>query len=336
MNISKWAEISIRESKLAVFIAGGNRTISTDVNNTFTSNVNPTSLSLIYRWLCIDISSKTYWKDSSLRYIVFPNSQIMTIPLGSLKPNKAYNITLIAEDTVNHAFGQNTITVNAFSGSQLTVQIDSRLDKNGFIDYSNPILFVAISNVNNVGVNVNAATFTWSITNSLGVPVSLGSATQIMNSLSLPAYTFYKEEIFSVQVVVNYNNQTTNATSIFYTLSNSQITFDVQPTSGIAFTTDFIFSAETQDMDSDQTNFVFGYIKGNKKYYLTRYQPIPLYTLKLPQGESGNILQVFWKYTNNKRQTILSEIKQITVSAYSGGKLKSVIFRLFKFCFYDQ
>lgn len=217
----------------------------------------------------------------------------MTILKGSLKPNKAYNISLFAEDTVNHAVGQNTILVHALSGSQLSVQIDSRLETDGYIDYSKPILFVAIANINNLGINVNAATFTWSILNSLGVPVSLTSATQVMNSLSLPPYTFYKEEIFRVQVTVSYNNLTTNATSVFNTFANSRIVFDVQPTSGVAFTTDFIFSAVTQDMSSDQTNFVFGYIKGGKEYYLTRYQPIPLVTIKLPQGESSNILQVF-------------------------------------------
>ena len=287
----------------------------------FISNVNPISSNLIYRWFWIDVSSRTYWRDSNLRYLDFPNSSNITLPKGSLVPNKIYNISLVVEDVLNHAVGDNSIIVNAMNGTQLTVQIDSKVNKNGFIDYSKQILFVAIANINGQGINANGANYTWSIINSLGVSLSLVGSTQVMNSLKIPSNTFYKEEIFKVQVIVNYNSMVTNASIVFNTFTNSLYNFDVQPSTGVAFTTEFILSAGSQTMDSDQTNFIFGYIKNNKKYYLTRNQPIPLYTLKLPQGDSGNILTVFWSIINDKAKSIYLE-KQITVSAYSGGKLK--------------
>mmetsp|Transcript_9525 Transcript_9525/g.10687 ORF Transcript_9525/g.10687 Transcript_9525/m.10687 type:complete len:81 (-) Transcript_9525:35-277(-) len=56
----QWVDIHIVKSDISVFIHGGDRSLPTDRNNTFIAIVNPVSSNIVYRWLCIDASSKTF------------------------------------------------------------------------------------------------------------------------------------------------------------------------------------------------------------------------------------------------------------------------------------
>ena len=49
-TIIQWSDIHVSEAELSVFIEGGDRSISTEINNIFIANVEPKKTTMIYRW----------------------------------------------------------------------------------------------------------------------------------------------------------------------------------------------------------------------------------------------------------------------------------------------
>lgn len=60
MDIEEWATINIALTDYAVFINGGDRSISVNNSYSFSASISPMSSNLKYKWSCIDAMSNTY------------------------------------------------------------------------------------------------------------------------------------------------------------------------------------------------------------------------------------------------------------------------------------
>jgi hypothetical protein len=204
--------------------------------------------------------------------------------------------------------------VSTFSGSEINVEIDSRVNQNKFIDYTQETLFIGLATYGGTGVNVRNATYTWTLKDSVGSVVNLSTATQAQNSLIIPPRTFSTNQIFVLELTVVYNNYTGSAVIEYNTQFNTQYTFEVEPTSGVAFSTHFVISAVSQEIDAELDKFAFGYIESGKEYLLTRASQNSVHVVKLPKGETSNSLTLFLKVISKENQVFHFE-KLVTVSA---------------------
>lgn len=50
MTVTEWSDIAVNNPDLSVYISGGNRKITLDIDNTFEANVEPKTSSLVYKW----------------------------------------------------------------------------------------------------------------------------------------------------------------------------------------------------------------------------------------------------------------------------------------------
>lgn len=167
-------------------------------------------------------------------------------------------------------------------------------------------------------INVKSATYAWTIKDTVGNIVDLSTASKVQNSMTLPAGLLSSDNFYVVELTVTQDTLVGTAQIKYSTMANTHYTFEVEPTSGVAFGTDFIVAAVSQNIDAELTNFAFGYIKGGKEYLLTRSLPKPLHIVKLPQGETSNQLTLFLKIINKQKSTILF-MKTVTVSAPSAS-----------------
>jgi len=313
-SVTKWSTVATVKGNLTVFVHGGDRSASVSHSNYFFANVNPESSSLIYRWICIDEVTKTYCKSKTGKYLVFPNLPNMTIPSGTLMKKKQYRIRLDVKDTISNYTGTHSVMVTAYSDTQMSVEIDSRHNENGYIDYTEEVLIIGVANINGTFINVANATFTWVISDSQGNQVDLASATKVQNSIKLPARTLVSDNIYNVYLTVNYMNVTGTATIEYSTMIDSYFSFEVEPSTGVAFSTDFIITAASQNVNIDTSTYVFGYLKGSVEHYLSRGSVKSMYILKLPQGESSDQLTLFVRVFTKQKKTYYFE-KTITVTA---------------------
>lgn len=174
----------------------------------------------------------------------------------------------------------------------LDITIQSRHNKNGYIDYTQPALFVCSIQLNGKDIEIVNANYVWTITDSTGLAVSLISSVQLLNSLQIPAILVPYED-YTVKVSVTYQNYTGSTSVIYTTKLDTVYSFEVEPNTGVGLSTEFIFSAVSQSYDYELNDFSFGYIKGGLRFYLTRSSPVPLRSVILPQGETSDRLTVF-------------------------------------------
>lgn len=245
---------------------------------------------------------------------MFPNSNSITIKSGSLSAGKKYRITLEAEDIATGEMNRVSSFIGTFRGSEINVEIDSRVNQNKFIDYTQETLYVGLATYAGSGVNVKNSTFTWTLEDSVGNTVDLSTATQAQNSLIIPAGTLTANQIYVLELTVTYNNFTGTARLEHNTFFDTQYTFEVQPSSGVAFSTDFVISAVSQEIDAELDKFAFGYIKSGKEYLLTRASQNSVHVVKLPQGMTSNSLTLFLKVINKENQIFHFE-QIVTVTA---------------------
>jgi len=247
------------------------------------------------------------------RYLLFPNTNSISLPSKALVADKDYRITLEVEDISTNETSIFSTHLRSFSGSEISVSIDSRESQDGYIDYSQESLFVGLPTLNNTGVDVTKTTFTWTLTDSIGNLIDLTSAIQVQNSLKILKNTLEMNQYYMLKLNVTTDNLTGTVSINYNTMFDSKFSFEISPTSGIAFNTDFIISSVTQEIDSLLTNFIFGYIKEGKEYFLTRDSPRPLHIVQLPPGDSTNQLTVFLLVSNN--QEVFRFERNITVTA---------------------
>lgn len=252
--------------------------------------------------------------DRKNKYILFPNSPNVTISKEALLPDRNYRLVLEAEDTVNDSEGTHSVSLKTFTGNKMSVVIDSKINQNGYIDYTQDLLLVALATLNGTSIDVSNSTFTWTIKNSIGAIVSLSTAAKFENSLKIPSRTLEVNNYYMIEVEVKYNNVTGNAVIQYSTMLDTQYSFEIEPSSGTAFSTDFVMAAVSANIDAELTNFAFGYIKGGKEYLLTRGGPAPIHVVKLPPAETDNKLTVFLKVLTKQEKVIHFE-KTVTVSA---------------------
>lgn len=73
---------------------------------------------------------------------MFPNDKAIVIPSSSLFTNLSYKITLTVEEEETESYAKHSVVLKALPGMVLDVKVNSKSNKNGFIDYSSPVLFV--------------------------------------------------------------------------------------------------------------------------------------------------------------------------------------------------
>lgn len=247
-------------------------------------------------------------------YVVFPNSPTVTLFNNTLFSDKDYIITLKVEDTNSFQSSEHSIGIYAASGTLLKITIESRHDKNGYIDYTQPSLFLCNSFLNNSSISTANATYTWSITDSTGDLISVPSAIFSLNSLKLPSVTFKADESYKISVTVSYPPYSGTTSTIYSTFSSSKYSFEVQPSVGTALSTEFVMACITQSFSFPITEFAFGYIKSSKRYLLTRSSPVAIHNVILPQGEAGNSLTVYCEILTMQEKKYYIE-RKVTVNA---------------------
>lgn len=280
-------------SDLSVFIDGGDKSISLDVDNNLIANVEPLNSNVTFKWSCFEDSTGNFCVNPKNIYLMLQNSPNATIPANSLFPNLKYRILVTVTDNISGVSAAHSVVVNTMQGMILNVRIDSQKNKNGYIDRTTPSLFVCSTVFNSTDIlNINA-TYTWIITDSIGNSISLATGTQVLNNLKMPEYIFEADETYKFQVTVNYLTYSGSASIVYNTMIDSNYIFDVQPSSGVALSTDFMFIVTTQNYISELAVFSFGYIKNSTKYLISKTSPVPIQSFKLPQGETSDILTVF-------------------------------------------
>jgi hypothetical protein len=218
----------------------------------------------------------------------------------------------------NNSTGVHSVTVNVYYGNNMSVEIDSRHNENGYIDYTQETLLVGLASLNGIAVDPSIAKFTWTVTDSIGNSIDLSAATISQNSLKLPKRVLEVDNIYIIDLAVTYMNITGNATISYSTMIDLHFNFEVAPTTGVAFETKFILSIGSEHIYSGLNNFIFGYVKNGIEYFLTRSSPKSLYILTLPQGEAGDQLTLFCKVIT-KNLEVFSFEKTVTVSATTLG-----------------
>ena len=315
MTTYDWSDIHVNNSDFTVFINGGNREISLDINNTFEANVEPKTSNLVYYWMCHDVSSGSFCVNPQNVYLTFPNSPSIELASNSLYPDKDYIFTLSVEDSVTKLDSSYSVRIHAKAGLLLDVKIESRHNKHGYIDYSMPSMFVCNTTLNGSDISIMNATYSWAVTSN-GLSISLTNSTQSLNGLLLPANTLQPQTVYSIQVNVSYQTYTGSANIEYNTIINTDYDFQIEPSSGVALSTQFIMAVSIQSHEFESSQFAFGYISDNKRQLLTRGSPVALNTVILPQGDSSNSdrLTVFWEIINAQGKTFYLE-KVITVTA---------------------
>jgi uncharacterized protein Veg len=316
MTTIRWSYIEIKTSRLSWFINGGDRDITVDRDNSFVVNAEPKSNNLIYRWGCYEqLSGSFCLSPNSTTYLNFRNSPSMTIPSGSLFPNRGYRISCTVIDPDSGKTAKSSTFIAAKSGEILDVTINSRHNKNGYIDYTYPSLFVCETMLSGAKIAINNATYTWAISDSLGNTVALPVNSTVLNSLRLPAETLVSQtKKYLIGCTVSYSSKTGTASIRYSTEFETLYSFVVEPVSGVGLVTEFVMAVVSQSYTFEINNFIFGYIKEGKKYLLTRSSPDPLYTVFLPQGETLNALTVFAEVHNQEGKVYYLQ-RTITVTA---------------------
>ena len=224
---------------------------------------------------------------------MFPDSPNMTISANYLTENRSYKISLLVEDVENNREGVHHSTIHTTTGNIVHVEIDSRHNKNGYINPSKTSLFVALGSYNNSAIKVDQASYTWVIMDSLNNTVDLSSSRRVYNSLKLSSGTLIEDETYTVQVSVSYSGANGTASIVYDTIIDTNYTLEIAPSSGVALSTDFYVTAISHSSDYELVNFAFGYYKDGSKYLITRSSPSPSHVVKLPQGGSNNELTLF-------------------------------------------
>ena len=312
-TVTYWSNVLVKMPDISVFIDGGDKSISLDIDNNLVANVQPINSNVTFKWSWIEDSTGTFWVSPNNVYLLMQNSPNATIPANSLFPNLKYRILVTVTDNISGVSAKHSVAVNTMQGMILDIKIDSQKNKNGYIDRTTPSLFVwsAIFN-STIILNVNA-TYTWSITDSIGNIISLSSGIQILNNLRMPEYTFEADETYKVKVTVNYLTYTGSASVVYNTMIDSNYVFEVQPSTGVALSTEFMFIVTTQNFINELSVFTFGYFKNNTKYFISHTSTVPIQAFNLPQGETGNLLTVFWEITNFEGKVYHID-KKVTVS----------------------
>lgn len=315
MTTTKWSDIQIKTSSLSLFIDGGDRDITIDRENSFIANAEPKSSNLIYKWGCYEQTTGAFClSPNSTTYINFLNSPIMVLPLGSLFPNRGYRISCTVTDPESGKTAKASTFIHAKSGEILDVTIQSRHSKNGYIDYTLPSLFICETKLGGSKIAINNATYLWTISNSLGVSLTLPVNSTVMNSLKLPAETLKPQNKYSIGCTVSYSSKTGTSSITYSTEFDTLYSFVVEPISGVGLITEFVMAVVSQSYTYEINNFIFGYIKAGKRYHLTRSSPDPLYSVYLPQGETSDALTVFVEVYNQEGKVYYLE-RTVTVTA---------------------
>lgn len=212
---------------------------------------------------------------------------------NTLIPNRSYIIRLIVEDMITHRNGTHSTTVYTTTGNVISVEIDSRYNQNGYVNPDKESLFVAQCSLNGTRIKIDQSNFTWTVRDSIGQEVDLIDAKIVKNSLKLPADLLTYDDFYIIDVTAEYLGFAGTATIRYDTMLETNYTLEIQPTTGVAFSTDFFITAVSQMVDGEIATFSFGYIKNNTKYLLNRSSPSPSNIINLPQGETSNVLTVF-------------------------------------------
>ena len=312
-TVTYWSNISVKMPNLSVFIDGGDKSISLDIDNNLIANVEPTGSNVTFKWSWIEEKTGSFWVSPNNIYLLLQNNPSIIIPANSLFPNLKYRIFISVIDNISGLTAKHSVLLNTLQGKILDVKIDSSNNKNGFIDIAVPSLFVCSVIFNSSDILVVNAIYTWSIIDSMGYVISLTSSTQILNNLKVPENTFEADETYKVQVTVNYLTYTGTASIVYNTMIDTSYIFEVQPSIGVALSTRYEFIISTQGFVSELAVFSMGYKKNNARYLLSQTSPVPIQSFVLPQGETSNLLTVFWDIVNYEGKVQHLE-KQITVN----------------------
>jgi hypothetical protein len=148
----------------------------------------------------------------------------------------------------------------------------------------------------------------------MGESVNITSATQVYNGLKLPQNVLVPNEVYTVKVDIVYGAFTGTSTAVYTTMFETLYEFNVEPSTGVALSTEFFVVVSSQSFKFEINDFAFGYIKGGKRHLLTRASAVPLHTVLLPQGETSDQLTLFCEVRNMQGMTYYLT-KTVTVTA---------------------
>ena len=251
---------------------------------------------------------------NSLTYLNFPSSPTITIPAGTLFPDRDYKISCQVTNSASKQSEKTSTFVEAKSGEILEIKIESRYSKNGYLDYKAPSLFICETLFNETYLPIINATYSWKVTDSFGNEMALPVESQILNSLKLPANTFAAQKNYIFEVVVNYLSYTGRVAIRYSTVDNTEYSLIIEPSSGIGLQTDFTMAVLSQSSSFEVNKFSFGFWKGGQKYYLTKISHDQLQNVILPQGDTSDILIVFVEVNTEQVNSYYIQ-KLVTVTA---------------------
>lgn len=138
-----------------------------------------------------------------------------------------------------------SVKLTTQAGPNLDVKIESRSNRNGFLDVNKRNGFKANAVMKGTPVNPKMATYTWTVHDELNQAFS--NFTSFNDFMKIGSGLLQKNKQYTVKVVANYNNgaATGHAEIKYITDVDSDYSFNIEPATGVSLVDKFSFSTSS-------------------------------------------------------------------------------------------